>query len=408
MMIVLTALLLSADTTLLEDFLFDPSVRVAMPTPLRPRVRPTPRAACRLSPEELAWIELEPPRVEPPEWLTEAVREKKQICHRSEMSTIVKDCVHRFIRMSPLCRAFADTPEFQRLREIRQLGPVYLVYPGAVHTRLEHSLGVMHLAGEVVDVLRASGVVVSAREKDLVQLAGMLHDVGHVAYSHMLDHMLREAGHPGHEERSVELVERINARLVASPERPAAAYEPLSPSELATVQRMIVGDTAGAGDRAFLYEIVANRECGVDVDRFDYLQRDAKHTGVAVGFQPDYVIQCARVRHGRLSFLHKALPELRGMLEARARMFTLVYRHRTVVRIEHTIREIIADMQAFIEWAWADWMRLDDVELTAHLRRYPTYERMYARQWSGSRDPSPDQAAPGDPPSEQLARVRFV
>ena len=163
---------------------------------------------------------------------------------------IVKDCVHRFIHMSPLCRAFADTPEFQRLREIRQLGPVYLVYPGAVHTRLEHSFGVMHLAGEVVDVLRASGVQVSAREKDLVQLAGLLHDVGHVAYSHMLDHMLRAAGHAGHEERSVELVDRINARLVyrastgesgESGESVESAFDPLSPTEVATVQRMIVG-----------------------------------------------------------------------------------------------------------------------------------------------------------------------
>jgi HD superfamily phosphohydrolase len=322
-------------------------------------------------------------------WMTGSV----QTCP-TDMAIVVKDCIYRFIRLSPLCRAFVDTPEFQRLREIKQLGPVHLVYPGAVHTRLEHSLGVMHLAGEVVDVLRRTGATVSDRERDLVQLAGLLHDVGHVAYSHMTDHLLRAAGHAGHEARSVELVERINARLGA-----------LTPDEVATVQRMIVGDADRAGDRAFLYEIVANRVCGVDVDRFDYLQRDAHHTGVSAGFQPDYVIQCLRVCDGRLCVLRKALPEVRGMYEARTRMFQLVYRHRTVVRIERTIREaVIPDLPAFMRWAQDNWLALDDVELLAQLRRHPGYARIYARQWSDYLDPG----EPTETTGAQLDRVPFV
>lgn len=328
-------------------------------------------------------------------WMSQTV----QTCP-TDMANVVKDCVYRFIRLSPLCRAFADTPEFQRLREIKQLGPVYLVYPGAVHTRLEHSLGVMHLAGEVVDVLRRTGAAVSDRERDLVQLAGLLHDVGHVAYSHMLDHMLREAGHPGHEERSVELVARINARLIAR-----GADDLLTPDEVATVQRMIVGDTDGAGDRAFLYEIVANRVCGVDVDRFDYLQRDAIHTGVSSGFQPDYVIQCLRVCDGRLCVLRKALPEVRGMFDARARMFQLVYRHHTVVRIERTIREaVIPDLPSFMRWAQDSWLALDDVELLSRLRRNPGYELIYARRWCDYLDPGESVETTG----AQLDRVPFV
>ena len=277
--------------------------------------------------------------------------------------------------MPPLCRKFADTYEFQRLREVRQLGIVHFVYPSAVHTRLEHSLGVMHLAGKMVDVLRNSGAFVTDREKDLMQLAGLLHDVGHIAMSHFLDHMLVAAGHPSHEERSVTLVREMNQRLRL-----------LNPREETMVIKMILGDATDE-DRPFLFQIVANKGSGLDVDRLDYLQRDAYHSGMP-SFQPDYLVECARVQDGELCFLSKARHEVELMYQARARMFRQVYRHPTVIRVEQTLVECIfpADL---VEWVHANWRTLDDVELLAHLRKSPQFHRLYTRNWAEPADAPP-------------------
>ena len=304
---------------------------------------------------------------------------------------MVKDAVYRYIRLPPMCRAFCDTPEFQRLRDIKQLGIVYMVYPSAVHTRFEHSLGVMHLAGVVVDVLRSTGVSVSDREKQLVQLAGMLHDAGHIAWSHTLDSLLCAAGYAAHESRSVHILTKLNQRLKL-----------LSTTEEAMVTRMIVGDRVGAADRSFLYEIVAS-PIGLDVDRFDYLQRDAYHTGMT-GFQPDYIISCMRVLDGHIVVEEKARPEVEAMYRTRARMYRQLYRHPSVLRAEVTLVNHVL-FPGFLEWVDANWEQLDDVMLVWRLRQSPAYSRLYARQWDelhGAGDTTEDDIA------STINRVEFV
>src|SRR3989344_7627502 len=154
---------------------------------------------------------------------------------------IIKDCIYRFITVPELCEKFINTVEFQRLRHIKQLGLSFYVCPGAVHTRFEHCVGVMHLAGKVVDKLRIAekSAVISEREKELVQLAGVLHDVGHVAFSHLFDYILKEEKEEKdkiipelstHEMRSVLILNRINSRLKL-----------LSPKEEESVGKMILG-----------------------------------------------------------------------------------------------------------------------------------------------------------------------
>ena len=190
---------------------------------------------------------------------------------------IVKDCIYRFIKVPSLCEKFIDTPEFQRLRRVRQLGLVPLVYPSVTHTRFEHSLGVMHLAGKAYDsVVENSRFTPKQREKELVMLAGLMHDVGHKAFSHMYDDVL-ESLSPGklenhHEVRSINTVQSINNRIKV-----------LEKDEVELAQRMILGD------EGWIYQIVNNKICDIDVDKMDYLQRDAYHTGMP-GFQSDYII----------------------------------------------------------------------------------------------------------------------
>jgi HD superfamily phosphohydrolase len=247
-----------------------------------------------------------------------------------------------------------DTLEFQRLRHIKQLGLAYYVYPSAVHTRFEHSLGVMHLAGKVVDILRQY-VQITDREKEIVQLAGLLHDVGHVALSHLTDYFLEEKGIGNcHEDRSVWIMRKINKRLGL-----------LSRTEEDMIDKMIHGKYADE-KKPYLFEIVSNSTCGVDVDRLDYLQRDLYHTGMP-SFQPDYLIRCMTVQNGRLSLKRKALSEMEMLYDARKRLLMLVCRHKTVMSVETLIRQALTKLDIVAYWDDESWLTLTDATLQARL-----------------------------------------
>lgn len=259
---------------------------------------------------------------------------------------IIKDVIHRFAKVPDLCRRFIDTPEFNRLRRIKQLGLAHYVYPSATHTRFEHSIGVMFLAGKVADVLGISG-----REKDLVQLAGLLHDAGHVAFSHLMDYILEEkeieAEISHHEFRSIFILKKVNSRIQALTDR-----------EVEMVSKMILGDSSEE-EKPYLFEIINNKIYGVDVDRLDYLQRDMYHTGMPC-FQADYILECLKIVNNHLAVAKKAQPEIRMMYEARKRLLTLVCRHKTVMKAEKIVRTAIEKLNITEEWFKANWLKLDD------------------------------------------------
>jgi HD superfamily phosphohydrolase len=277
----------------------------------------------------------------------------------------IKCPVYRYVKLGPLCRAFVDLPAVQRLRHIKQLGFVHYVYPSAVHTRFEHSLGVMHLAGLVVDTLNEQVDLVTPREKELVQLAGLLHDTGHVAFSHLLDDIMVEQGLPPHEERSVQILREANAHLGL-----------LDPGEEQMVATMITGAYQEGCGKPYLYQIVANHVNGVDVDRMDYLARDSLHTGMP-GFQCDYLIASMAVRDGNIVLRSKAEPDLRLMFAARQRLFHTVYRHRTIVNMEAHIVRILKDLMPFD----VPWTQVDDVWLTYHMRCHALGGTLDQRSW---------------------------
>jgi HD superfamily phosphohydrolase len=273
--------------------------------------------------------------------------------------TTIKDCIHRLINIPTICKQFIDTPEFQRLRHIKQLGLAYLVYPSAVHSRFEHSIGVMHLAGIVIDNLITHGADISIRDKELVQIAGLLHDVGHIAFSHLFDYMLEEKGISVlHEERSIIILRSINTRINV-----------LSEGELIKISYMIKGIIPEMSNKKFLYEIINNKAFGLDVDRLDYLQRDLFHTGMGT-FQPDYLISCLRIKNNRLSLLNKGKEDLESLYETRKRLLTLICRHKTVLMIELLIRQGIKLLGYIDNWDKTDWLELDDIKVYYMLRQY--------------------------------------
>lgn len=284
---------------------------------------------------------------------------------------IIKDAIYGFIEVSDLCRAFIDTSEFERLRRIKQLGLAYFVYPSAVHTRFEHCLGVMHLAGEVADRLSK---YVSPREKELLQLAGLLHDVGHVAFSHLMDYILEETelnvNIAHHEDRSVFILQRINERVKL-----------LSDREVSMVSKMIKGDTKGES-KPFLFEIVNNKAFGVDVDRLDYLQRDMYHTGSPC-FQADYILECFSVKDNCLAMRRKACPEIEMMYESRKRLLLLICRHKTVMKVEKIIREAISKLKITGEWFEQNWLKLDDYRIHCMIEDTcpDLMNKIYRRDW---------------------------
>ncbi|PSN52990.1 hypothetical protein C0J52_01119 [Blattella germanica] len=137
---------------------------------------------------------------------------------RAEMSSykVFNDCVHSHIKLHPLCIAIIDTPEFQRLRNLKQLGLLYYVYPGGSHNRFEHSLGVSYLAGQMVEALRRANEdpnIVSDDEKLCVEVAGLCHDLGHGPFSHSWEQFVNRgknvADHWKHEKSSIQLFDYL-------------------------------------------------------------------------------------------------------------------------------------------------------------------------------------------------------
>lgn len=246
--------------------------------------------------------------------------------------TTIKDCIHEFIYVPEVCVRFMNTPEFNRLKEVKQNGNVHYVYPTAEHTRFQHCLGVMHLAGVYVDILRRQRPKISSRTKHLVQLAGLYHDIGHMAYSHLFDYFLEfyAMRHSNtvfndnidHEDRSIFLLKQVNRRL-----------QLLSDSEVEFVSNLIVGSyNPDANYPKYLYRIVNNKVCGLDVDKFDYLHRDAYYTKLPA-FQSRYIMECAVIVSDDIKFKRKAELSISNLYNTRKNMFGYVYFHHTVQKL---------------------------------------------------------------------------
>jgi len=223
---------------------------------------------------------------------------------------IVRDPLWNNIRLEPEALAVVDTPAVQRLRYVRQLGHAFLVYPGATHTRFEHALGTYHLARRVVAQLdELEGRRPDPAEGLAVRIAALLHDIGHYPFSHALE----EAGLPYHEDLAARHL--TSGPLAAALERlgvPAARLLPL-----------IQGTGASP-----LGAIVAS---SLDVDKLDYLSRDATMCGVPYGvIDVDRLLTSLTLADGRLALHAKGLAALESLLFAKYQMYRNVYWHHAV------------------------------------------------------------------------------
>jgi len=226
----------------------------------------------------------------------------------------IKDPVHGYVYITKKEKTVIDSYPVQRLHRLRQLAGAEYVYPGANHTRFEHSVGVMHLAGEVVGNPNISGLV-DEDEAEMIRIAALLHDVGHGPFSHVFENLLTRKLDKTHEDLTTWIIQKSELRDIIS----KAGYNPQEIGKLA------VGKLHRP-KKAFLDQIISS---AVDVDKQDFIVRDTHHTGAEYGYIDIFrLIHTLDVVGENLAVEIGALSALESLLIARIESFKSIYFHR--------------------------------------------------------------------------------
>ncbi|XP_059189190.1 deoxynucleoside triphosphate triphosphohydrolase SAMHD1-like [Centropristis striata] len=311
----------------------------------------------------------------------------------SKQNKVINDPIHGHVELHPLLIKIIDTPQFQRLRHIKQLGGAYHVYPGASHNRFEHSIGVAHLAGELAKALEEKQEELKITDRDVlcVQIAGLCHDLGHGPFSHLYDAIfIPRANHPPgeegkgmkdwkHEEASVKMfdhmvkkneLEEMMIKYGLKFGKLVVENDP-DGDDMTFIKEMIKGKKTktpvscvtpsfpqwpykGRGEeKSFLYEIVANKETGIDVDKFDYFARDSYHLGIQTNFDHRRFIQFARVcqvgKKTHICTRDKEVDNLYEMFHTRYCLHRRAYQHKVTKIIETMIAEAFVKADEHIQ-----------------------------------------------------------
>jgi HD superfamily phosphohydrolase len=232
---------------------------------------------------------------------------------------IINDPVHGFVTVSdPLIYEIISHPWFQRLRRINQMAMSYLVYPGAVHSRLHHALGAYHLMQNALYELKQKGVELTEEEEQGAKIAILLHDVGHGPFSHALESLLVK--NLGHETLSMMIMEELNMEMQGKLQTAIDIFKNSYPKK-------------------FLHQLISGQ---LDVDRMDYLTRDSFFSGVIEGMIGcDRILKMLTVHQGELMVEEKGIYTIEEFLVSRRLMYWQVYQHKTVLSAEMTLVKIL-------------------------------------------------------------------
>ena len=233
------------------------------------------------------------------------------------------DPIHDFIRVYEHELKIIDTPIFQRLRRIRQLSGAHLVYPGAQHTRFEHSLGVMHIANQAGNVLYEKGIIQGDDIKNL-RLSGLLHDIGHGPFSHLFEEIIQKKK-ISHEDFGKKII--LDSEI----------GDTLSKTgfDKKTITKIAFGDYK----LQFMNEIVSG---ALSADMMDYLLRDGYFTGAEhAKIDHKRLTQSLDVHKKKLALQKSALYSFESMMHSRYQMFKAVYFHKTVRAAEVMLLEAL-------------------------------------------------------------------
>lgn len=232
---------------------------------------------------------------------------------------ILNDPIYGFIQIpNSLIFDIIEHPYFQRLRRIAQMGFSNLVYPGANHTRFHHALGCMHLMQKAVRVLRFKQIEISKEEENALYIAILLHDIGHGAFSHALEHSIVSG--ISHEEISLKFMKKLN-------------------DEFNGKLGLAIEIFQGKHPRKFLGQLISSQ---LDIDRLDYLRRDSFYTGVTEGnISSDRLIVMMNVKNDELVIEQKGIYSVEKFLVARRLMYWQVYLHKTGLVAENMLVNVL-------------------------------------------------------------------
>lgn len=265
---------------------------------------------------------------------------------------ILNDTIHGQIDLSPIAMKIIDTPEFQRLRSIKQLGACNYVFPTATHSRFEHSIGVAHLGKEFLTrlVINSSTNKTPIKVEDndylMVEIAGLCHDLGHGPFSHAFDydfltqHKQRDGLNSSddeamlgqsylvHENRSCLLLRYINTKYDVG----------LLEEQLEIICDMI---NPTGKNNSFLYSIISNQLNSLDVDKIDYIQRDIYMVGLEYGFKHNRIFTMAKVIDNEICYHKKEAFNINEFFRLRYNLHKRVYNHSVVRAYEYMICDIL-------------------------------------------------------------------
>jgi deoxynucleoside triphosphate triphosphohydrolase SAMHD1 len=292
--------------------------------------------------------------------------DRYQINSRSELLRIAKEInipVYGTIPLTLLAIYFIDNKYFQRLDKLKQLGTCDMIFPGAKHTRFEHSIGTYYLANQLMTRIKDTSDQCKMTEWlgkipeltshfkmkkyknsglnkwiiELIKIAALCHDLGHGPYSHMFDDIfikkchLRDHPLATHEKRSCVLVEKIV-------EESETLSKFVTKSDIQFIQSLIDVDYK---KRGFVYHVVSNPMNSLDVDKFDYLGRDSHHTGVKIGFDYTKLVNSVLVIDDMIVYPEQADQDIYQLFIARHSMHRKMYGHKGVISAQYIITEIM-------------------------------------------------------------------
>ncbi len=269
----------------------------------------------------------------------------------------IKDPIYGYVHITDLEKDIIDTRVVQRLRRLRQLAGAEYVYPGANHTRFEHSIGVMYLAGVLAENLP---VELSEEDIQMVRIAGLLHDVGHGPFSHIYESLSIKYLEKTHEDLTRWIILESELADILSD----AGYSPQKISKLAT------GDMREEG-KLFLDQIISS---AVDVDKMDFIIRDSYHTGAEYGYVDIFrLIYTMDVLNGNLSVDLTALSSLEAFILARIESFKSIYFHKVARAAQIMLlkaMELAKDEIPLVNFTNIDeYLSLDDYTVWTMLRK---------------------------------------
>lgn len=285
-----------------------------------------------------------------------------------QLKKIINDPVYGFITIDDeLVFKIIAHPYYQRLRRISQMAMANLVYPGAVHTRLHHSLGAYHLMCNALSELKNKGIEISKEEEQGAKVAILLHDIGHGPFSHALENVLIEGMH--HEAISLLLMNDLNNQFNGA-------------------LQMALDIFTNKYYKKFLHQLVSGQ---LDVDRMDYLTRDSFFSGVSEGvIGYDRIIKMLTVYEGQLMVEEKGIYSIEKFLVARRLMYWQVYLHKTVLCAEKMLQLIIkrakyikaytcTPLNKFVNGdiknvTLQEFCKLDDYDVIAAIKEWSTHD----------------------------------